>query len=374
MSAYRTSDGDQKSVAKKPNNKKGYKHADGEFWFASSDYNGTAVAVEPPAVPRLYKVLRADGRAPIAGNQLQYDLPTVAADGTVTPGKWKSITGPIKLCERGFHAFDARQWQSWLGSGARLFEVEFDGAVGKTHDKWIGARMRIVREIPYAVVQARAAKLDRHASAPTREETMTAAALQARDVARNEFNGQQARASFAKAKSKLGTLAEEAEKAVVAGQGSWSLFRTRVTNAVISLETAQGEIENAVKLLGGKVPPELATMLKEARAIKSALPTLTWLSTQEPWNPEQVTYAAVNRVGSTWYADYVKRTEKAVEEAREAAGKKYDTEGVKVTTFDTIVDDVLGGETAPVAAEAKPAKPAVKVTKTAITIRTRRGR
>jgi hypothetical protein len=335
-------DADPASRAKKPSNRKGYRHANGEYWFKPQAYSNNAMpeVVEQP--PRLYKVLRDNGVAPIASGNFKWPLPTATG-----PGEWVEMTGPISMCERGYHAFDGTQWEHWYGNGQRLFEIEFDGPVGKQSDKYIGARARLVREIPQSVLAEAPKRLDRYNRPPSRQDVVNAAIAVATAKVAAEFNGQQAQAVFDKAKAKLGAMATEAEKALSTGRATWEVFEQRVRYAKQYTHNALDSAKLAVEIIGGDVPEALKDMDKQATAIANALPTLTWGSAREPWKADQVTYAAVQKVGAAWYADYSKRAAEVIKEAGEKAGAEFDAKPQDKPTFDTLVDAALAATPEP---------------------------
>jgi hypothetical protein len=70
-------------------------------------------------------------------------------DGSPIPpdGVWLEHTGPITICQAGYHAsrhpFDALQY----APGATLCLVEIDGDIVESEDKLVGRRRRIVARI-----------------------------------------------------------------------------------------------------------------------------------------------------------------------------------------------------------------------------------
>jgi len=339
-----TRDEDNGTKGRRPANPNDvYKHSQGDFWFSRGEYRTQPQAEVVAQPPRLFKVLTDSGKAPYVSSFV-WPLPKQEEDGSWTPGDWKSMEGRLVFCERGYHAFDANQWQNWTGNGTRLFEIEFDGPVGKIADKYIGARARLIREIPYQVVKDASLKLDPYRHVDTREEVQARAASAAYEAARNEFNGQGAQATFSKAKAKLGPLADEAEKALQNGQRAWESFINKVAIRTAEMREGVANIQSLTKWLTGKddLPAEVTDRLAEIEAINKALPNLKWGVSAEPWKDTAVTFAAVQAVGATWYAEYVKRTKKNVEDAREKAGVEFDTKPAEEkVTFETLVDAAI---------------------------------
>jgi hypothetical protein len=103
----------------------------------------TATGAEPTAPPEtFFKVLSADGKSKNGGS-LQWSLPTVSADGTVTPGAWHEVAGAIRICRTGLHlTSDPKEW--WE-PGCTIYLAEHDGIMGREDDKIVTRRARILR-------------------------------------------------------------------------------------------------------------------------------------------------------------------------------------------------------------------------------------
>ena len=73
-----------------------------------------------------------------------------------TVGDWVKHTGPLSLCESGLHA--CKEPLDSLNNvyGDRWFQVEARGNIVEGDDKFCASEMRLVREIPLAVIRRHA--------------------------------------------------------------------------------------------------------------------------------------------------------------------------------------------------------------------------
>ena len=94
----------------------------------------------------LYKVLRAGESW--HGGAHRWSLPTLADDGTWTPGEWTPAVAPV-LCEAGWHL--TRDPARWWGAGdVAAYLTETDGAVTRYDDgdgKCAVERCRLLRPL-----------------------------------------------------------------------------------------------------------------------------------------------------------------------------------------------------------------------------------
>jgi len=68
-------------------------------------------------------------------------------------GEWQKRKGKLILCGRGFHASQRPLDSLNYVFGTRWFECEARGNILKDADKFCASEMRLVREIPYRVIQ-----------------------------------------------------------------------------------------------------------------------------------------------------------------------------------------------------------------------------
>ena len=85
-----------------------------------------------------YKVL-LDGKS-FHGGDFEWSLPENGK-----PGKWHSVKGDLKMCERGFHLTDNPQ--KWWDRTAKCYEVEYKDALAPQDDKICVRKVRLVREL-----------------------------------------------------------------------------------------------------------------------------------------------------------------------------------------------------------------------------------
>ena len=94
----------------------------------------------------LYKVLR--GGESWHGGTRRWSLPTLADDGTWTPGEWTPAVTPV-LCETGWHL--TREPARWWGAGdVAAYLTQTDGAVTRYDDggaKCAVERCRLLRPL-----------------------------------------------------------------------------------------------------------------------------------------------------------------------------------------------------------------------------------
>lgn len=103
----------------------------------------------------LHKFTATDGRPSHAGSKARrWDIPSERADGSVIPGRWRTIRGIIQPCARGLHACTPEQLRLWVDRELYLIEVVDDtDALGhKTlieHQgtKFVTRRARLIRRI-----------------------------------------------------------------------------------------------------------------------------------------------------------------------------------------------------------------------------------
>lgn len=81
----------------------------------------------------LYKVLDANLRSMHGGS------------GRWTPGRWRSVKGPLVPCENGLHLCRIDQIIGWIGP--RIWIAETDGEVIDAGNKVVARRARITREV-----------------------------------------------------------------------------------------------------------------------------------------------------------------------------------------------------------------------------------
>ena len=81
----------------------------------------------------LYKVLDAENRSTNGGR------------GKWTPGRWRTVSGPLVPCRHGLHLCRERDLVTWLGPV--IWEAEVDGEVIEEPDKVVARRARIVRRV-----------------------------------------------------------------------------------------------------------------------------------------------------------------------------------------------------------------------------------
>ena len=85
-----------------------------------------------------YKVL-LDGKS-FHGGDFEWSLPENGK-----PGKWHSVKGDLKMCERGFHLTDNPP--KWWDRTAKCYEVEYKDALAPQDDKICVRKVRLVREL-----------------------------------------------------------------------------------------------------------------------------------------------------------------------------------------------------------------------------------
>ena len=85
-----------------------------------------------------YKVL-LDGKS-FHGGGFEWSMPKNGK-----PGKWHSVKGDLKMCERGFHLTDNPQ--NWWDRNAKCYEVEYKDALEPKDDKICVRKVRLVREL-----------------------------------------------------------------------------------------------------------------------------------------------------------------------------------------------------------------------------------
>ena len=83
--------------------------------------------------PTLYKFLDAENRSTHGGR------------GKWTPGRWRSVRGPLVPCQNGLHPCREQDLVKWLAPA--LWEVETDGEIIEASDKVVARRARIVRRV-----------------------------------------------------------------------------------------------------------------------------------------------------------------------------------------------------------------------------------
>ncbi|MDE1946258.1 MAG: hypothetical protein KGH93_03650, partial [Patescibacteria group bacterium] len=81
----------------------------------------------------LYKFTELDGSACHGGT------------GRWTLGRWRSVRGPLVVCEHGLHVLRADQLVSWLAPA--LWEAEVDGELLDDGDKLVARRARITTRV-----------------------------------------------------------------------------------------------------------------------------------------------------------------------------------------------------------------------------------
>lgn len=124
--------------------------------------------------PTLYKVLNASNRSMHGGH------------GRWTPGRWRSVSGPLVPCKNGLHLCRIGQLADWIGP--RIWIAETDGEVIEEHDKVIARRARITREVTPTDAQWRHFAADcaedaLHLARPQDRETLAALIATARAYA-----------------------------------------------------------------------------------------------------------------------------------------------------------------------------------------------
>ena len=69
-----------------------------------------------------YKATDSEGKC----KGFQFDLPKLGEDGKWKPGKWHKHSGPVVLCESGFHFCEhpSGPWAYYSAHGTRVFKVE----------------------------------------------------------------------------------------------------------------------------------------------------------------------------------------------------------------------------------------------------------
>jgi hypothetical protein len=94
-------------------------------------------------LPKLYKVLTKDGRAPF-NPKYEYSLPK---DGK--PGRWHWVKKDVVPCVHGLHCTDEHNlYRAWFDHlDYRLFEVETSGPVYNDGSKYVCKHLRLAKEI-----------------------------------------------------------------------------------------------------------------------------------------------------------------------------------------------------------------------------------
>ena len=87
-------------------------------------------------MPKALKFLKEGGIGPYSG--FQWPLPNGK------PGKWVSVKGDLKMCERGVHACTPEQAMVWLQAEAYVIEL---GAVTDDGSKLVARKGRLVRKL-----------------------------------------------------------------------------------------------------------------------------------------------------------------------------------------------------------------------------------
>ena len=84
-----------------------------------------------------YKALDWDMRAAY-GNEMQFEL-----------GKTYSVNGEVVPCKNGFHFCEKIEYLNcyYNIADSRIFEVEADGTIIKSEDKYVAERIKLVREL-----------------------------------------------------------------------------------------------------------------------------------------------------------------------------------------------------------------------------------
>jgi hypothetical protein len=82
---------------------------------------------------QMYKVLQTDGRAFHGGR------------GRWTPGRWRSVRGPLVPCARGLHVVTIAQLPQWLGPA--IWRAETDGELLDAGDTWVARKARITEQV-----------------------------------------------------------------------------------------------------------------------------------------------------------------------------------------------------------------------------------
>ena len=84
-----------------------------------------------------YKALDQEMRA-ILGNEMQYEL-----------GKTYTVYGKVVPCENGFHFCEKIEELNCYYNieDSRIFEVEADGIIIKSEDKYVAEKIKLVREL-----------------------------------------------------------------------------------------------------------------------------------------------------------------------------------------------------------------------------------
>ena len=88
---------------------------------------------EGAGMTQLYKVTGPKGEAFYGGT------------GHWTPGRWRSVRGPLVPCEHGLHVITVAQLPQWLGPA--IWRVETDGELVDAGDKLVARRARITERV-----------------------------------------------------------------------------------------------------------------------------------------------------------------------------------------------------------------------------------
>lgn len=305
-----------------------------EFFFIAdsngyyADYTVTKTGVVNKAPRPLYKVLTANGEAPIAGNHQQYSLPTHNADGTWTPGEWMpTLTGALKVCLRGYHSFDGDHWADWMQTGHRLFEVEYDGPVQKAQQKWLGARVRLLREIPLTSERATTALMRRR----TKADYVEAATRETRTRLMGEFTELRNEKVLAKFVKKHPDWADRVREAL---KNNRSL---EVQFASDTLADAIRMTREADRLLGTTTNTgAIEARLAEVKQVGADLPKMKRSHMDTPWAASMISGADLLEIGVEQYTKYQKRALKELAEAEKKAEAEY-ASATQPANFDELV-------------------------------------
>lgn len=310
-----------------------YQTADGEFWVKGRNSMVTDK-------PRLYKLLTGDGKSPIALKDFEWPLPTTNPDGSVTPGDWLGMTGEIEACVRGLHAFDGKQYREWEGNGARLFEIEFDGPIALVGNKYVGARARLVREIPMTAFTTARDVLHYGVNPATAAIEEAKRAVKAKF--RTEYDAKVLGDSIAAFDaSKFGARADEAKAAYVESRDAWALFIDTLIRDQSRVDQLVNAYEAMKNVPGAPTKPtELTALRNELGNAVVATRNITRPGTPaRPYETATMTFEQVEKVGVDWYMKYLSRFRKAMDKAIADATAEFASNPTP-KTFDEIVDSL----------------------------------
>lgn len=335
----------------------------GEFWFPSP--YGSQHQITPTEPPRLYKAVRPDGTAPIAwggSGRYKWSLPTKNPDGTWTPGEWMEPEdgfGPLQFCRRGLHAFDGEHWSVWIDYGP-VFVIEFDGPVAFEVDKWLGARARLLREVPLQaavdaiggnkLLKAKVSYTDALSRPRTiddrKAEWLANYTAEIESKAHQEFRDRFIVQTIEANTEVFGDLLEMARKA--AADDDWYGFQAIVSErrrAAVSLLRAEQRVSRVINGdKPGKARPATKRLANFYTKMFVAMER-TRMGWSRPWrDPSSWSWSgnlsrreAIRLVGAEWYDDYVKRTTEALDGANAEAEAQWATMPDDLT-FDKLVD------------------------------------